>query len=123
MTVVANIPGETIKKDVVSIRKADDAERAQEAVRRLLRQTLSVDAAVQIALLNNRGLQASYNELALAAAELVGESLPPNPTFSISRIAGDGAIEIERKVIGDILALATLPFRSEIARQRFQKAQ
>ena len=123
MNIVANVAGEAIRKDVVSIRTEDDAERAQDTVRRLLRQTLSVDAAVQVALLNNRGLQASYNELALAEAELVGESLPPNPTFSISRIAGDGAIEIERKVIGDILALATLPFRSEIARQRFQKAQ
>ena len=123
MNVVANVAGEAIRKDVVSIRTEDDAERAQDTVRRLLRQTLSVDAAVQVALLNNRGLQASYNELALAEAELVGESLPPNPTFSISRIAGDGAIEIERKLIGDILALATLPFRSEIARQRFQKAQ
>jgi outer membrane protein TolC len=123
MTVVADVAGETIHKDVVSIRTEDDAGRAQEAVRRLLRQTLSVDAAVQVALLNNRGLQASYNELALAEADFVGASLPPNPTFSISRISGDGALEIERQVVGDILALATLPFRSEIARQRFQKAQ
>src|SRR6266849_11412 len=123
MTVVANVAGETIKKDVILIRTTDDAERAQEAVRRLLRQTLSVDAAVQIALLNNKGLQASYNELALAEADMVQESLPPNPTFSIFRIAGNGALEVERQVVGDILALATLPFRSEIARQRFQKAQ
>ncbi|UPK37840.1 TolC family protein [Bradyrhizobium sp. 186] len=123
MTVVADVAGETIRKDVISIRTADDAERAQEIVRRLLRQTLTVDSAVQIALLSNRGLQAAYNELALAEADLIGESLPPNPTFSISRISGNGALEIERQVVGDILALATLPFRSEIARQRFQKAQ
>jgi outer membrane protein TolC len=123
ITVVANAAGETIKKDVASIRTAEDAERAQAIVRGLLRSTLSVDAAVQVALLNNKGLQASYNELALAEADLVGESLPPNPTFSISRIAGDSALETERQVVGDILALATLPFRSEIARQRFQKAQ
>src|SRR5216683_2571241 len=111
------------KMDVISIRTADDVEAARNAVQRLLLRPLTVDTAVQIALLNNRGLQASYNELALAEAELVGESLPPNPTFSISRIVGDGAMEIERQVVGDILALATLPFRSEIARQRFQKAQ
>src|SRR5713101_6845889 len=123
MTVVANIAGETIKKDVVSIRTEDDAERAKGSVQGLLRRGLTVDTAVQIALLNNRGLQASYNELALAEADLVQESLPPNPTFSISRISGNGALEIERQVVGDILALATLPFRSEIARQRFQKAQ
>lgn len=123
MTVVANVAGETINKDVMSIRTAEDAEWVRGAVQNLLRRPLTVDTAVQIALLNNRGLQASYNELALAEADLVEQSLPPNPTFAISRIAGNGGFEIERQVVGDILALATLPFRSEIARQRFQKAQ
>jgi outer membrane protein TolC len=123
MTVVANVAGETIHKEVVSIRTEDDAQRADAAVQVLLRRALTVDTAVQLALLSNRGLQASYNELALAETDLVQDSLPPNPTFSISRISGDGAVEIERQVVGDILALATLPFRSEIARQRFQKAQ
>jgi outer membrane protein TolC len=78
---------------------------------------------VQIALLGNKGLQAAYNELALAETDLIQQSLPPNPTFSISRISGNGASEIERQVVGDILALATLPFRSEIARERFRQAQ
>src|SRR5258706_3139698 len=123
MMVVADVAGEAIKKDVISIRTSEDAERAQEAVRRLLRRTLTVDSAVQVALLSNRGLQASYNELALAEANMVQESLPPNPTFSIFRIAGDSALEAERQVVGNILALSTLPFRSEIARQRFQQAQ
>ncbi len=123
MAVVAGVAGETIKKDVVSIRSGEDAEWARSAVQRLLRRPLTVDTAVQVALLNNRGLQAAYNELALAEADFVQESLPPNPTFSLSRIAGNGAVEIERRVVGDILALATLPFRSEIARQRFQQAQ
>ena len=123
MTVIANVAGETIKKDVVAIRTVEDAEWARGAAKRLLQRPLNVETAVQIALLSNRGLQASYNELALAEADLVQESLPPNPTFSISRIAGSGAVEIERQVVGDILALATLPFRSEIARERFRQAQ
>src|SRR3982074_3111170 len=123
MRVVAGVASEAIRKDVISIRTADDAERARELVGRLLRRTLTVDSAVQIALLNNRGLQASYNELALAESDMVGERLPPNPTFSIFRIVGDGALEAERQVVGNILALSTLPFRTEIARQRFQQAQ
>src|SRR5258706_12167 len=123
MTVVANVAGETLRKDVISIRTTDDAEKVRNAVQRLLSRFLTVDSAVQIALLNNRGLQASYNELALAEANMVQESLPPNPTFSIFRIAGDSALEAERQVVGNILALSTLPFRSEIARQRFQQAQ
>src|SRR5260370_13180907 len=123
MTVVADLAGEVIRKDVISIRTADDAERARELVGRLLRRTLTVDSAVQIALLNNRGLQASYNELALAEADMVRESLPPHPTFSMFRIVGDGAVEADRQVVGNILALSTLPFRTESARQRFQQAQ
>lgn len=120
---VADITDKTIRKDVVAVRTADDAERTTGAVQRLLKRPLTMDSAVQIALLNNKGLQAAYNELALAEADRVQDSLPPNPTFSISRITGNGASEIERQVVGDILALATLPFRSEIARTRFKQAQ
>jgi len=123
MSKVAEIADGTIGKNVVAIRSDSDAVAADDAVKRLLRRTLDVDTAVQVALLNNRGLQAAYSELALAETDLVQESLPPNPTFSISRISGGGAIEIERQVVGDILALATLPFRSEIARKRFHQAQ
>lgn len=123
MSVVAGLASTTIKKDVVAIRSDEQAGKARDETQRLLRHALTVDAAVQVALLNNKGLQASYNELALAEADMVEQSLPPNPTFSVSRIAGNGASEIERQVVGDILALATLPFRSEIARQRFQQAQ
>lgn len=123
MTLVAAVADQAIKKDVLSIRTEEDQQRANTFVENLLRRTLTVDVAVQIALLNNRGLRAAYNELARAEADFVGDSLPPNPTFSISLISGNGALEIERQVVGDILALATLPFRSEIARQRFQQAQ
>ena len=94
MGVVSDIAGQTIKKDVVAIRSVDEAQQADDAVKRLLRRALNVDTAVQVALLNNRGLQAAYNELALAETDLVQESLPPNPTFSISRISGGGAVEI-----------------------------
>lgn len=123
MGVVADLTGQTLKKDVVFVRTPDDEAVARSAMARLLRRALTADNAVQVALLNNKGLQAAYDELALAEADAVEQSLPPNPTFSLSRIAGDGANEIERQVIGDILALATLPFRSEIARGRFRQAQ
>ena len=123
LTVVSGVAGKTIRKDVAFLRTADQAEHASGVVARLLSHPLTADSAVQVALLNNKGLQASYNELALAETELVQDSLPPNPTFSLSRIAGDGASEVERQVVGDILGLATLPFRSDIARDRFGATQ
>jgi outer membrane protein TolC len=123
MTAVSDLTSQTINKDVAFVRTPEGADAVNDSVRRLLSRTLSAEAAVQIALLNNKGLQAAYNELALAETDLVQESLPPNPVFSVSRIAGDGASEVERQVVGDILALTTLPFRSDIARDRFRQAQ
>jgi outer membrane protein TolC len=123
MTPVALYAGDVLHKEVAVIRNSEDAERTLDAVRKIRRRVLTADAAVQIALLNNRGLQAVFNELAGAEAEMVGDSLPPNPTFSISRIAGSGSIEIERQAAMDILALATLPVRSEVAAKRFRRAQ
>src|SRR5205807_1649581 len=123
MGVVATIAQQELKKDVAAIRSPEEAEAAAVTVRRLLNRTLTADAAVQVALLNNRGLQAAYQELAIADAERVGQSLPPSPTISIARIEGPIGLEIERRVITDILALATLPARSEIAAARFCQAQ
>ncbi|MGY8682195.1 TolC family protein [Bradyrhizobium sp. UFLA05-153] len=123
MIAVADLTSRTINKDVAFVRTVEGADAVNEGVRRLLSRTLSADAAVQIALLNNKGLQAAYNELALAETDLVEQSLPPNPVFSVLRISGNGASEVERQVVGDILALATLPFRSEVARDRFRQAQ
>jgi len=123
MTAVSDVTSQTINKDVAFVRSAEGAGAVDGTVRRLLSRTLNAEATVQIALLSNKGLQAAYNELALAETDLVEQSLPPNPVFSVSRISGNGASEIERQVVGDILALATLPFRSEIARDRFRQAQ
>jgi outer membrane protein TolC len=123
MNVAANIAGQELNKDVVAIRTPDDAASARARVQHLLKRPLSADAAVQIALLNNRGLQSAYNELGIAEATMVADSLPPNPKLSISRIASAIEVEIERKIIADILALATLPARAEIAQDRFRQAQ
>jgi outer membrane protein TolC len=123
MDVVAGVAGPALDKQVVAIRTEEDAVAARATLDRLLKRTLTADSAVQIALLNNRGLQAAYDELAAAEARMVGESLPPNPSFSLVRIAASAELEIERRIVTDILALATLPARSEIARLRFHKAQ
>jgi outer membrane protein TolC len=123
MGVVAGIADQELNKDVVAMRTAEDAEAMRALVRRLLARTLTADAAVQVALLNNRGLQAAYNELAKAEAQRVGESLPPNPTYSWRRIQAGPALESEMNLVIGIVALATLPMRSEIAAERFHQAQ
>jgi outer membrane protein TolC len=120
---VAAVTHRELGQELTVIRSVDDAAVAQAAVRRLLRRPLTAETAVQVALLNNRALQAAYNELSLAEATMVGASLPPNPVFSLSRISGTGELEVERRIIADILALATLPLRAELASDRFRQAQ
>jgi outer membrane protein TolC len=123
MAVVSTIAGQELRKDVVAIRTHDQVQSAKARVNHLLKRPLTADAAVQVALLNNRGLQAAYNELGIAEAAMIGASLPPNPGFSIERLSGPVEIEIEKRIIANILALATLPARAEIAGDRFRQAQ
>jgi len=120
---VAAIIGQGLNKDVIAVRTVEDDIWAREAVERLLKKPLTADAAVQIALLNNRGLQAAYNELGIAEAIMVASSRPPAPSFSISNVSTSLELDIERQIVASILALATQPARSRIAADRFAQAQ
>ena len=100
-----------------------DAARAGERVRALLRKGLTADRAVQIALVNNMGLQAAYNDLGVSEAKFVQASLPPNPAVSLLDLRGHMEFSAEQRLIGDLLALATLPRRREIALAAYRKAQ
>lgn len=112
-----------LNKEVVAVRTEAEARAARAKIEELLARPLTADGAVQLALLNNRGLQAAYNDLFIAEAVALEASLPPNPTFSIARLVSRPEIEIERQLVINILALATLPFRTDIARERFRGAQ
>jgi outer membrane protein TolC len=123
MEAVSAIAGAELNKDARKIDHEGAAAEARARTQRLLATPLSADAAVQIALLNNKGLQAAYNELGIAETALVEARLPPNPAFSVGRISTSVELDIERRIVGDILALATLPARADIAADRFRQAQ
>lgn len=112
-----------IGKEVVKIGDDTVALTAKARVDQLLRKPLTADSAVQVALLSNRGLQAAFNELGIAEAQMVAASLPPNPRFGISKLSGRFKVEVERQIVGSLLALITLPARAEIAGDRFKTAQ
>lgn len=123
MNFVVATAGSDINKQVLVVRSEQDAAAARAATDALLKPALTADSAVQVALLNNKGLQAVYNELGIAEAAKVQASLLPNPTFTIERISGPVEIEVEKRIVGNILALATLPVRAEVAADRFRQAQ
>jgi outer membrane protein TolC len=115
--------GPAIGKNVVKIASAEQAQRAKEQVAGLLARPLSADMAVQVAFLNNRNLQAAYNDLGISEADYVQASLPPNPGVSLMDIAGTGVVNFELRLIGDILSLITLPRRTAIAAEHFAHAR
>jgi outer membrane protein TolC len=113
-----------IGRDAVKLVSTEDNRRARERIQALLSEPLSEETAVQIALLNNRGLQAAYNDLGISEAEYVQASLPPNPAVTLSRTFGTaGFVEFALQFVGNLLAIATLPRRTEIAKREFEEAR
>jgi len=123
MALVQGSASADLGQQVEKIAGDEQASSVKGRVDALLKRPLTADAAVQIALWNNRGLQAAFNELGMADAQRLQASLPPNPRFSIARTTAPSALEIERQVTGSIFALATLPARIDIANDRFRGAQ
>jgi outer membrane protein TolC len=123
MSVVAAAAQQGVGAQPTKITTEAEAQRVRDRVATLLSDPLTPDSVVQIALLNNRDLQVAFNDLGLNEIASVEASLPPNPRLSLSRIAGGGIVELEVRLLANILALATLPARKELARQRFAQAQ
>ncbi len=123
MDAVADVAGAGLNKNVVRISSAADASLARSEVSRLLRAPLGADAAVQIALLNNAGLQAAYNRLGVAEAVMVQASRPPLPSFGFDWVKTSIELDVERQIVASILSLATWPARSKLAGLRFEQAE
>lgn len=96
---------------------------ADATVQALLAQPLTPDAAVQMALVNNRGLQARFAELGIAEADLVQAGRLRNPGVSFGRLRGGDNVEIDRSIMFDLAGLLTLPMRTGIEQRRFEQAK
>jgi len=114
---------ERLGKDAPWQRSAQTGENAQQRVAELLARPLSADDAVQIALLNNRGLQAAFFELGIAEADVVRAGRLPNPGFSFGRVTRGDEIELERGLHFNLARLIAMPWLSEIASRRFERVQ
>ncbi len=110
-------------KDVMWARTQADQDRIEQRVNELLKKPLSVDDAVQVALLNNRGLQASFAELGITEAEVVQAGRLPNPGFSFGRSTRGDEIEIERGLHLNLARLLAMPMTGPIEARRFQQTQ
>jgi len=112
-----------VKQDVKWIKSDKHGEEARSVVKKLLAGPLTADDAVQVALINNRGLQATYSELGIAESDLVQAGRLSNPGFVFERLHRGDVVSIERTFLFDILGLITMPVRTDLERRRFALAQ
>jgi cobalt-zinc-cadmium efflux system outer membrane protein len=97
---------------------------ADNAVRQMLARGLDADRAVQVALLNNRRLQATYADLGVAQADVVQAGLLRNPVFDgeVKFLKGGGQI-IDLAVTQDFLDIFFIPLRKKVAADALQSAK
>lgn len=97
-----------------------------EAVQALLHRPLTADDAVQITLLNNRRLQATYEDLGVAQAALVQAGLLKNPRFSGSYLppVSSGPVPMVGLALTEnFLDLFFVGLRKNIAASEFDAAK
>ncbi len=105
----------------VQLLRSDADRRAlDELLAARIAQPLTADDAVQIALLNNRGLQASYWELGIAEADLVQAGRLSNPAFGYQHKTGGGTTSIERSLTFNLVSLITAPLATRIEGRRLE---
>ena len=96
---------------------ADDAVKAR--VHKLVAGELLPDTAVEVALLRNQGLVATYEQLGIGQADLVQAGLLRNPSLGArARFPSSGPggfVETDFSVTQDFLDLLTLPLRKRVA--------
>ena len=123
--VQATVAERTEYRVVWSTGEAEDAE-AREAVDALLSDSLTVESAVQIALLNNRRLQATYEDLGVAQAALVQAGLLANPVFgarSLWALDEARAPDLGFNVALEFLDVFWLPLRRRVAASEYEAAR
>lgn len=120
---VEKIAGERLHKDVKWPRDDGEHDSIRSALRELLASPLSVDNAVQVALLNNPGLQATYSELGIAEADLVQAGRMTNPHFAYLRTSAGGERKLEWALTFPIIDLLTMPMRTRIEGRRFEQVK
>jgi outer membrane protein, heavy metal efflux system len=100
-------------------------QQAREKIDSLLKGELAVDQAVQIALLNNRELQAVYSDLGVAQADLVQAGLLKNPIFDAAVLfpASGGRADLEISAVMNFLDVFYMPLRTRVAAARLEEAK
>lgn len=104
----------------------DEQSATDRTVASILGNELTPDTAVQIALLNNRGLRATFDDLGVAQADLMAAGRLHNPTFSASIRWPDHRPQspnVGLSLVADLLDDLLIPVRKKVAREKLTQAE
>jgi outer membrane protein TolC len=120
---VADAARRHLAREIQWPRTSQEQAKVDAEVAALLGRPLSAEDAVQIALLNNRMLQGSFEELGISEADLVQAGRLPNPRFDLRHASAAGQYDVEETLSLNVLSLLTMPYARDIEKQRFAEAQ
>ena len=123
---VAGMVQERIGKTVMWNNTCYEDPRVANYIQDLAFQPISIEAAVQIALLNNPEVQATFEEIGIAQADLIEAGLFTNPAFSIEvRYPYEARLRtnIEYLITAAFLDIFLIPLRTKLASTELEQAK
>ncbi len=120
---VKSLTQQHIGQEIAWPKTAAEQKVIASRVDELLKNELDVESAVQVALFNNKALQAALYELGISEADVVQAGRLPNPKFSMLYARNNGDYKIEQALTFNIFSLLTMPKMLEIERLNFEKTQ
>lgn len=114
---------ETMGTDLVWIKSEREAAAVEKNITAILARPLKGEDAVRIALINNRSLQQSYEELGIAHADLVQAGLMSNPVLGYSVGRGGGVTTNKLSIELAFLDLLWIPLRRDLAGIALEEAK
>lgn len=100
-----------------------DDEAARKLVERMLSGEMSVEDSVQVALLNNRGLQATFGRIGVAQADLVQAGLLRNPLLNVETRFSSIGSGFHLDLVGDLLSVFLVPLKKRLAESAFEASK
>jgi cobalt-zinc-cadmium efflux system outer membrane protein len=122
--VSATVEERTAAKIAYNARLEPDEETTGR-LRSLLQRKLTADDVAQVALVNNRDLQAMYSDLGVAQADLVQAGLLKNPVLDASVLFHLGPVrpDIQLGVVFGLLEALYIPLRKRVVAAQFEEAK
>jgi outer membrane protein, heavy metal efflux system len=103
-----------------------EGQQAEQSVSELLKDELTVEAAVRIALANNRSLQATFEEIGVSQSDLAQAGLVKNPELDGFLRFPKGlppGTNVELGLVQDVLDILTMPLRKKIGTAQLEQTK